>query len=183
MALILEASYQSSNGRTTPQTCLKTGKIMTNIELPNLIIKYLNIIFKSDLKNFIKKSVESGIDCFIIPDISIEESNEYMMEASNLRLATIFLASPNTNDVTLKCLLQSLQDFYIWSLYRTTGIRKSFDKYTKYHQKKDDTKSILVDFRFLYALKDKAHRIQCKFLVRINATTKAKTKVLLCIPY
>jgi tryptophan synthase alpha chain len=62
----------------------------------------LNIIFKAGLKNFIKKSVESGIDCFIVPDISIEESDEYIMEASNLRLATIFLASPNTNDVRLK---------------------------------------------------------------------------------
>jgi tryptophan synthase alpha chain len=77
---IIRGIVSLSSGRTTPQTCLKTGKIMTNIELPNLIIKYLNIIFKSGLKNFIKKSVESGIDCFIVPDISIEESDEYMVE-------------------------------------------------------------------------------------------------------
>jgi tryptophan synthase alpha chain len=99
--------------------CLKIAK------LPILVITYSNILFK------IKKSCESGINGFIIPDISIEEADEYIKEASRLELATIFLASPNTNEGRLRSIASKSSGFlYLVSVYGTTGIRKSIDSYT-----------------------------------------------------
>jgi len=131
--IIQEASYQSLKSGTTPQMCLKIAKKIRAkySQLPILIITYSNILFKLGLKNFIKKSCESGIDGLIIPDMSIEESDEYINEASKLCLATIFLASPNTNDLRLRSIASKSSGFlYLVSVYGTTGIRKSIDNYT-----------------------------------------------------
>jgi tryptophan synthase alpha chain len=131
--ILQEASYQSLKAGTTPQMCLKIAqKIRTRYpQLPILVITYSNILFKLGLENFIKKSCESGINGFIIPDMSIEEADEYINEASRLELATIFLASPNTNEIRLRSIASKSSGFlYLVSVYGTTGIRKSIDSYT-----------------------------------------------------
>ena len=131
--VIQEASYQSLKNGITPEKCLKTAKeIRAKFpDLPIVVITYYNILYKRGLKEFLEQSVEHGIDGFIIPDMSLEECDEYVREASNLGLATIFLASPNTNESRLKSIASRSSGFvYIISVYGTTGIRESFELYT-----------------------------------------------------
>jgi tryptophan synthase alpha chain len=131
--VIQEASYQSLKNGITPEKCLKTAKeIRAKFpDLPIVVITYYNILYKRGLKEFLKISVEHGIDGFIIPDMSLEECDEYVREASNLGLARIFLASPNTNESRLKSIASKSSGFvYIISVYGTTGMRESFDIYT-----------------------------------------------------
>ena len=131
--VIQEALYQSLNNGITPDKCLR---IASNIrekfsELPLVAITYYNILHKKGLSSFLKQSVESGIDGFIIPDLSIEECDEYVSEASKFGLATAFLASPNTNESRLRSLaLMSSGFLYVISVYGITGMRKSFQRYT-----------------------------------------------------
>jgi tryptophan synthase alpha chain len=131
--VIQEASYQSLKNGITPEKCLKTAKeIRAKFpDLPIVVITYYNILYKRGLKEFLKQSIEHGIDGFIIPDMSLEECDEYVREASNLGLATIFLASPNTNESRLKSIVSKSSGFvYIISVYGTTGMRESFELYT-----------------------------------------------------
>jgi tryptophan synthase alpha chain len=131
--VIQEASYQSLKNGITPEKCLKTAKeIRAKFpDLPIVVITYYNILYKRGLKEFLKLSVDYGIDGFIIPDMSLEECDEYVREASNLGLARIFLASPNTNESRLKSIASKSSGFvYIISVYGTTGMRESFDIYT-----------------------------------------------------
>jgi tryptophan synthase alpha chain len=131
--VIQEASYQSLKNGITPEKCLKTAKeIRAKFpDLPIVVITYYNILYKRGLKEFLKLSVDYGIDGFIIPDMSLEECDEYVREASNLGLARIFLASPNTNESRLKSIASKSSGFvYIISVYGTTGMRESFDTYT-----------------------------------------------------
>jgi tryptophan synthase alpha chain len=131
--VIQEASYQSLKNGITPEKCLKTAKeIRAKFpDLPIVVITYYNILYKRGLKEFLKLSVDYGIDGFIIPDMSLEECDEYVREASNLGLARIFLASPNTNESRLKSIASKSSGFvYIISVYGTTGMRESFETYT-----------------------------------------------------
>jgi tryptophan synthase alpha chain len=78
-----------------------------------------------------KKSKESGVDGFILPDMAIEESDKYVMGASQLDLATIFLASPNTTPGRLESILARTSGFmYVVSVYGITGQRRSFEDYS-----------------------------------------------------
>jgi tryptophan synthase alpha chain len=131
--VIQEASYQSLNNGITPEKCLTTAKeIRAKFpEIPIVVITYYNILYKRGLKEFLKQSVEYGVDGFIIPDMSLEESDEYVREATALGLATIFLASPNTKESRLKSIASKSSGFvYIISVYGTTGMRESFENYT-----------------------------------------------------
>ncbi|MGH9996946.1 MAG: tryptophan synthase subunit alpha, partial [Nitrososphaeraceae archaeon] len=83
---------------TTPDMCLelasRTRKTFPNI--PLIIMTYSNILYRKGYIQFAQKAKESGIDGFIIPDIPIEESKEYLNTMQNMGMSTIFLVSPNT---------------------------------------------------------------------------------------
>ena len=131
--VIQEALYQSLNNGINPDECLRAvSKIRKKFsELPIVAITYYNILYKRGLNSFLKRSMESGIDGFIVPDIPIEHCNEYVSEASKLGLATPFLASPNTSESRLRSIASMSSGFlYVVSVYGTTGMRKSFEKYT-----------------------------------------------------
>jgi len=131
--VIQEALYQSLNNGINPDECLRViSKIRKKFsELPIVAITYYNILYKRGLNSFLKQSMKSGIDGFIIPDIPIEHCNEYVGEASKLGLVTPFLASPNTSEPRLRSIASMSSGFlYVVSVYGTTGMRKSFEKYT-----------------------------------------------------
>jgi tryptophan synthase alpha chain len=131
--VIQEALYQSLNNGINPDECLRVvSKIRKKFsELPIVAITYYNILYKRGLNSFLKRSMESGIDGFVIPDIPIEHCNEYVSEASKLGLVTPFLASPNTSESRLRSIASMSSGFlYVISVYGTTGMRKSFEKYT-----------------------------------------------------
>ena len=131
--VIQEALYQSLNNGINPDECLRiVSKIRKKFsELPIVAITYYNILYKRGLNSFLKRSMKSGIDGFIVPDIPIEHCNEYVSEASKLGLVTPFLASPNTSESRLRSIASMSSGFlYVISAYGTTGMRKSFEKYT-----------------------------------------------------
>ena len=131
--VIQEALYQSLNNGINPDECLRVvSKIRKKFsELPIVAITYYNILYKRGLNSFLKQSMESGIDGFIVPDIPIEQCSEYVSQASKLGLATPFLASPNTSESRLRSIASMSSGFlYVVSVYGTTGMRKSFEKYT-----------------------------------------------------
>ena len=51
---------------------------------------YTNILYHKGYSKFMKKAVDAGIDGFILPDMSIEESKEYLDAASKNKADTIF---------------------------------------------------------------------------------------------
>jgi tryptophan synthase alpha chain len=92
---------------------------------------YSNILYRKGYIHFAKKAKASGIDGFIIPDIPIEESKEYLNTMQNIGMSTIFLVSPNTSEKRLKMISRICTGFlYAISVYGTTGERQGFDKYT-----------------------------------------------------
>lgn len=130
---IQEASYRALLAGVTPEKSLIISKNIRNKypSIPVVILSYSNILQRAGFENFMKKSKECGVDGFILPDMAIEESDKYVTEASQLDLATIFLASPNTTPSRLKAILSKASGFiYVVSVYGITGQRSSFEDYS-----------------------------------------------------
>ena len=131
--IIQEASYDALLNRVTPEKCLTLVYGIRNRfpDLPILVMTYSNILLKTGFENFMIKSKSSGIDGFILPDMTIEESDCYIKQASRLGLATIFLVSPNTSEQRMHSIVNRSSGFvYLVSVYGITGTRKAFEDYT-----------------------------------------------------
>lgn len=131
--IIQEASYDALVRGTTPEKCLSLAhRIRKRFpDLPILVMTYSNILLKKGFEKFMIRSKSLGIDGFILPDMTIEESDCYIKQASGLGLATIFLASPNTSDQRMNSIVNRSSGFvYLVSVYGITGARKSFEDYT-----------------------------------------------------
>jgi tryptophan synthase alpha chain len=118
---------------TTPDMCLELASRIrkTFPNIPLIIMTYSNILYRKGYIQFAQKAKESGIDGFIIPDIPIEESKEYLNSMQNMGMSTIFLVSPNTAEKRLKMISRICTGFlYAISVYGTTGERQGFDEYT-----------------------------------------------------
>lgn len=130
---IQDAIQNSLIAGTTPDMCLELASRVrkTFPNIPLIIMTYSNILYRKGYIQFAKKAKESGIDGFIIPDIPIEESKEYLNTMQNIGMSTIFLVSPNTSEKRLKMISRICTGFlYAISVYGTTGERQSFDEYT-----------------------------------------------------
>jgi tryptophan synthase alpha chain len=98
---------------------------------PVLVMTYSNILARKGFENFVVLSKESGVDGFIIPDMPVEEAEEYSKAATRHGLSTVFLASPNTTASRLESILNATTGFlYLVSVFGITGARSSFEQYT-----------------------------------------------------
>ena len=168
--IIQEASFTALTHGITPDKALEIVKDIRK-EFPNtplVAMTYSNILLKAGLSRFMRKAKHSGIDGFILPDMPIEESDKYIKEASRLNLATIFLASPNTNEERLHAIASKSSGFlYLVSVYGTTGIRKSFDDSTAQYVK--NTKKIVgskIPIAVGFGISDPSH---AKFMINAGA--------------
>jgi tryptophan synthase alpha chain len=86
---------------------------------------------RAGLVEFMRMSKIRGVDGFILPDMEIGESQKYVKVASELKLATVFLASPNSDESRIEKILAVCSGFlYVISIYGITGSRVSYEAYT-----------------------------------------------------
>ncbi len=106
-------------------------KIRKETDIPLVLMTYTNILYRKGYEKFMQKAKNAGIDGFILPDMSIEESKNYVNSARNNKLDTIFLISPNTSTERIKKILKVTSGFlYLVSMYGTTGMQTKIQKYT-----------------------------------------------------
>ncbi len=131
--IIQAASLKALARGTTPSTCFSFVNEMKKkySNTPFLFMTYSNIVFSNNLKNFLSAAKKNHIDGFIIPDLNIEESQEYVAISRQLGLATVFLSAPNTKPKRLVEISSISSGFvYMVSIFGTTGSRSKFEKYT-----------------------------------------------------
>ena len=105
-------------------------KIRRETDIPLVLMTYTNIIYHMGYPKFIIKSKNAGIDGIILPDMSVEESKEYIASAKN-KIDTIFLISPNTTKPRIEKISKSSSGFlYLVAVYGTTGMKTKIQSYT-----------------------------------------------------
>ena len=105
-------------------------KIRKETDIPLILMTYTNILYHKGYLEFITEAKNAGIDGFILPDMSIEESKEYLASAKNMT-DTIFLVSPNTTKSRIEKIAKSSSGFlYLVAVYGTTGVKTGIQNYT-----------------------------------------------------
>ena len=105
-------------------------KIRKETDIPLVLMTYTNILYHRGYSKFITDAKKAGIDGFILPDMSIEESKEYLNAAKN-KADTIFLISPNTSMARIKKISKATSGFlYLVAVFGTTGMKTGIKKYT-----------------------------------------------------
>ena len=105
-------------------------KIRKETDIPLVLMTYTNILYNQGYQKFISQAKKAGIDGFILPDMSIEESKEYLAAAKN-NADTIFLVSPNTSNKRIEKITKASTGFlYLVAVYGTTGIKSEIKDYT-----------------------------------------------------
>ena len=105
-------------------------KIRKETDIPLVLMTYTNILYHYGYSKFIRDAKKAGIDGFILPDMSIEESEEYLHAAKD-NADTIFLISPNTNQNRIQKIIKATTGFlYLVAVFGTTGIKTEIKTYT-----------------------------------------------------
>jgi len=105
-------------------------KIRKETDIPLVLMTYTNILYHMGYSKFISEAKKAGIDGFILPDMSIEESKEYLQAAKN-NADTIFLISPNTSKARIQKIAKTSTGFlYLVAVFGTTGIKTGIKNYT-----------------------------------------------------
>ena len=105
-------------------------KIRKETDIPLILMTYTNILYHKGYSKFIAEAKNAGIDGFILPDMSIEESKEYLASAKNMA-DTIFLISPNTTKSRIEKIIKRSSGFlYLVAVYGTTGVKIGIQNYT-----------------------------------------------------
>ena len=105
-------------------------KIRKETDIPLVLMTYTNILHRMGYQKFIKNAKKAGIDGFILPDMSIGESKNYLQAAKN-NADTIFLISPNTTKTRIEKIAKASTGFlYLVAVFGTTGVKTSIKNYT-----------------------------------------------------
>jgi tryptophan synthase alpha chain len=114
------------NGMTMKKMFQQLEGIRAKVNIPIMLMGYLNPVMQYGIENFCKKAQEVGIDGVILPDLPFDEYNEkyaHIFKAANL--CNIFLVTPETSPERLKNIDASASGFiYAVSTNSTTGGHK-----------------------------------------------------------
>ena len=129
---IQKASSGSLNNKTKIEKFFKlVKKIRKQTSIPLILMTYTIILYKQGYQQFIKRAKNAGIDGLILPDMSIEESKNYLAAAKTQKMDTIFLVSPNTKKDRLNKIAKASSGFlYMVAVFGTTGVQTKIHQYT-----------------------------------------------------
>ncbi len=131
--IIQAADYRALSSGTTPNAIFDAVReAKRRIETPIVLMTYYNILYKMGIEAFVKEAVRHRVDGLIIPDLPLEEAEDYRRIARTEGLSTIFLATPLTSIGRLKGILGFSSGFlYLVSILGTTGTRDRVAQLTR----------------------------------------------------
>lgn len=121
------------NGMSVRKLFEQLKDIRQTIDIPLILMGYLNPVLQFGMEAFCKKCNEIGIDGLIIPDLPMdvyEEEFRPIFETNNLH--NIFLITPQTSDERLKLIDEASSGFiYMVSSNSTTGAKSSVSDFQR----------------------------------------------------
>ncbi len=129
---IQAASVRSLASGTTPRIVLEIAReIKQKHDTPIAIMTYYNPVFHMGLDVFLTLAKACSVDGLIIPDLPIEEAQEYIEKAREYGIDTIFLAAPSTSPERLPKIVACSSGFlYLVSRFGVTGERTQVEDAT-----------------------------------------------------
>jgi len=132
------SSKALKNGMSLKVLFEQLASIRQNIQIPLLLMGYINPILQFGIENFCKKCKETGIDGVILPDLPMDEfQNHYQKYFDENDLRFIFLITPQTSAERVRMIDSVSKGFiYMVSSSSTTGAKGNIaDKQVEYFNK------------------------------------------------
>ncbi len=122
---IQAASSRALEAGTTPKTVLETvEQIKKKHDTPVVVMTYFNPVFNIGLDKFCAAARQSGVNGLIVPDLPVEEADDYLTATKATGLDTIFLAAPSTRNDRLSRIVACSSGFlYLVSHFGVTGAK------------------------------------------------------------
>ncbi len=122
---IQEASQRALDGGATPLGIL--GELRgVDVGVPLVAMTYYNLVFRTGHRRFARSLAASGVAGAIVPDVPLEELDDWARAADDAGVETVLLASPVTPDERLVRISERSRGFvYGVSVMGITGERQS----------------------------------------------------------
>lgn len=119
-----------NNGMTLRILFDQLKDIRKDVNIPLILMGYLNPIMQYGFENFCKKCHEVGIDGAIIPDLPFDDYiNGYKAIADKYNIKIVMLITPETSEKRIRLIDEHTDGFiYMVSSASTTGAQSSFDE-------------------------------------------------------
>lgn len=123
------ATQALRNGMTLRKLFSQLEHIRTNVQIPLVLMGYLNPIMQYGFENFCQKCQECGIDGVIIPDLPFKDYlAEYRPVAARYGIHIIMLITPETSETRIRQIDEHTNGFiYMVSSAAVTGAQKEFN--------------------------------------------------------
>ncbi len=131
---IQEASQRALSGGATPTGIINSlGDLKLGV--PLVAMTYYNIVFRTGHRRFARLLADNGVSGAVVPDVPLEELDDWSRAADDAGIATVLLAAPVTPDDRLARICERSRGFvYGVSIMGVTGERQAIS----------DTASILA---------------------------------------
>lgn len=123
--IIQEASQVALDAGATPVSILHEVRSL-DVGIPIAVMCYYNTVYHAGHERFAADLVAAGVSAAIIPDLPLEESNEWTAAADVAGVETVMLAAPTAPDDRLPRVTARARGFvYSVGLLGVTGERTS----------------------------------------------------------
>ena len=124
------ATHALRNGMTLHNLFEQLKDVRKEINIPLIMMGYLNPIIQFGFENFCRSCKETGIDGVIVPDLPFKEyMDEYKETADKYDIRMIMLITPETSEERIKLIDKHTDGFiYMVSSASITGSQKDFDE-------------------------------------------------------
>ena len=123
------ATQALKNGMTLSKLFAQLKAIKDDVQIPLILMGYLNPILHYGIEAFCKSCVESGVSGMIIPDLPFDDYQKIVKPiADRYDLRVIMLITPETSDERIRFIDDNTDGFiYMVSSAAITGAQQSFD--------------------------------------------------------
>ncbi len=116
----LSSDVAIKNGVTLRTVFETAHRIRNESDIPIILMGYVNPVMAYGVERFMEAASKNGVDGLIVPDIPVEESEEYRTLALKFNLAPIFLAAPTSSDERLQQ-IDAASEGFVYCV-STTGV-------------------------------------------------------------
>jgi tryptophan synthase alpha chain len=111
------------NGMTPAGVFRIVAEARRQLNCPTVLMTYFNPLLRMGTKEFAFRAGDAGVAGVIVPDLPLEEADEWLTAAEDAALDTIFLVAPNTPSERLKQVMEKTRGFLYY--VSTTGVTGS----------------------------------------------------------
>ena len=124
------ATRAIKNGMSLKKLFSQLQEIKEEVEIPLVLMGYLNPIMHYGVEAFCKSCVESGVSGAIIPDLPFKDYQDVVKPiADKYNVRIIMLITPETSEERIRFIDNNTDGFiYMVSSAAITGTQKSFDE-------------------------------------------------------